>query len=205
MGVLEAWAGVAVLVMAVGARPVSAQDYEALWAAGATYEEFRDGVEARRSLWDRNTERARVPEALLERARSVPGSWRLLVVAFDRCSDSVSTIPYLAALVERVGGLALRIVSPDEGRAVLAAYRTPDGRSATPTVVLLDDGGRPAGAWVERPRELQSWFIRNPDGLSHDERYFQKMEWYARDAGVSTMEEIVALLRSHGSREKGAQ
>ncbi|MDX1673711.1 MAG: thioredoxin family protein [Longimicrobiales bacterium] len=205
VGVFGVAAGAAVLAVAVGASPVAGQDYEGLWAAGVPYEEFRDGVEARRSLWERNTERAQVPASLLERARSVPGSWRLLVVATDRCSDSVSTLPYIAALVERVDGLALRIVPPDEGRAVMAAYRTPDGRSATPTVVLLDDAGRPAGAWVERPSELQSWFNRNPDGLSHDERYFQKMAWYARDAGVSTVEEVVELLVNQVSRERGTQ
>lgn len=186
----------AVIAGVVAAAPVAAQDHAELWAAGETYEAFREGITARRSLWQRNTEQARVPATLLERARAVPGSWRLLVVAFDRCSDSVNTIPYIAALADSLPGLELRIIPPESGRAIMAAHRTPDGRSATPTVLLLDDDWRPAGAWVERPSELQAWYIANPDNLSHDARYFEKMEWYGEDAGESTITEIVELLEA---------
>lgn len=173
-------------------------DYAALWASGQTYDAFTMDVTARRRLWQRNTEEATVPPGLLTRARAVPGSWRLLVVAFDRCSDSVSTLPYIAALADSVPSLALRIIPPDSGRAIMAAHPTPDGRPATPTVLLLDAAWRPAGAWVERPSELQEWYIANPDGLSHDARYFEKMAWYAEDAGASTVAEVVALLEVAG-------
>ena len=192
---------VALAVLAVGAvlavpaaSAAQAPDYAALWSAGETYAGFTADVRARRTLWEGNRARAEVPADVLARARSVPGEWRLLVVAFDRCSDSVSTIPYLAELVERVDGLEMRIIPPDAGRAIMEAHRTPDGRSATPTVLLLDDDWQPRGAWVERPSELQAWYIANPDRLSHDARYFEKMEWYERDAGVSTVEEVVGLL-----------
>jgi hypothetical protein len=177
-----------------GAAQTPAPDYAALWAAGETYAGFTADIRARRTLWERNRARAEVPADVLAQARSVPGEWRLLVVAFHRCSDSVSTIPYLAELVERVDGLELRIIPPDSGRAIMEAHRTPDGRPATPTVLLLDDDGRPRGAWIERPSELQAWYIANPDRLSHDARYFEKMEWYERDAGVSTVAEVVGLL-----------
>ncbi|MGK7312486.1 MAG: thioredoxin family protein [Candidatus Longimicrobiales bacterium M2_2A_002] len=201
----ETWSGVigllAVLLLWPPAVPAQAPDYAALWAGGETYEEFTADIRARRTLWERNRARAAVPDAVLGRARSVPGSWRLLVVAFDRCSDSVSTIPYLAALVERVDGLAMRVIPPDEGRRIMEANPTPDGRPATPTVLLLDGAWRPRGAWVERPSELQAWYVANPDGLSHDARYFEKMEWYDRDAGRSTVEEVVSLLEAAAPRE----
>lgn len=173
-------------------------DYPALWEAGQSYDAFRDGVTARRSLWERNTERAHVPEDVLARARAVPGRWKLLVVAFDRCSDSVNTLPYIAELAARVDGLELRVISPDSGREIMAAHPTPDGRAATPTVLLLDDDWQPAGAWVERPSELQAWYMANPDNLSHDDQYFEKMAWYDRDAGASTIAEVVALLETAG-------
>jgi hypothetical protein len=183
------------------AAPSAAQqpDYPALWEAGADYRTFHDDARGRRALWDANTERADVPADLLARARAVPGRWRLLAVALDRCSDSVNTLPYIAALVARVDGLELRIVSPDDGRAIMEAHRTPDGRAATPTVLLLADDFTPAGAWVERPAELQAWFIENPEGLSHDRRYDRKMEWYDRDAGASTIREVVELMEAAGT------
>lgn len=181
---------------AAQAGAAAAPDYAALWASGETYEAFAAAALARRSLWLRNRERAEVPADVLARARAVPGQWRLLAVSVDGCSDSVSTIPYLAELVARVTGLELRIISPEAGRAVMEAHPTPDGRAATPTVVLLDDGWHDRGAWVERPSELQAWYLANPDGLSHDRQYFQKMEWYDRDAGASTVEEVVEMIEA---------
>lgn len=192
--------GLALTAMAPPATGLAQEpDYSALWEAGQSYDRFRQQVTARRSLWQRNTERAHVAEDVLARARAVPGRWKLLVVAFDRCSDSVSTLPYIAELVGGVAGLELRIIPPDVGQQVMAAHPTPDGRAATPTVLLLDDDWQPAGAWVERPSELQSWYIANPDNLSHDDRYFEKMAWYDRDAGASTIAEVVELLETVGS------
>lgn len=176
--------------------PVDSVDYRSLWEAGVEYHAFFDAVRGRRDLWERNTARAAVPERLLARARAVPGRWRLLVVALDRCSDSASTIPWLAALADSLATLELRVVPPDLGRAVMAANPTPDGRPATPTVVLLDERWMPVGVWVERPSELQTWFIENPEDLSHDQRHHRKMEWYDADAGRSTLREIVELLES---------
>jgi hypothetical protein len=173
--------------------------YDALWASGQTYEAFYAEARGRRSLWEHHTARAEVPEGLLVRARAVPGSWRLLAIAFDRCSDSVGTIPYIAALASRVDGFELRIIPPESGEAIMESHRTPDGRTATPTVVVLDGAGRVAGAWVERPSQLQAWYLANPDSLSHDARYFEKMLWYDEDAGVSTMTEIVALVEAAGT------
>lgn len=196
------WSGSGLLGLLAGlllwplSLPAQTPDYAALWASGETYGEFTADIRARQSLWERNRARAAVPDSVLVRARAVPGTWRLLVVAFDRCSDSVSTIPYLAELAERVDGLTMRIIPPDQGRAIMEANPTAGGRPATPTVLLLDDAWRPRGAWVERPAELQAWYDGNPDGLSHDARYFEKMEWYDRDAGRSTVEEVVSLLEA---------
>ena len=192
------WSAFSLFLATVLAAPApaaaQAPDHAALWAGGESYAAFTADIRARRTLWAGNRARAEVPADVLARARSVPGEWRLLVVAFDRCSDSVSTIPYLAELVARVDGLEMRIIPPEAGRAIMEAHRTPDGRTATPTVLLLDDDWHPRGAWVERPSELQAWYIANPDALSHDARYFEKMRWYERDAGVSTVEEVVGLL-----------
>jgi hypothetical protein len=179
-----------------GHRADQEPGYAELWEAGSDYATFLEEARGRRDLWVRNTDRAEVPPGLLQRARAVPGTWRLLVVAFDRCSDSVSTIPYIAALAARLDGVDLRIIPPELGRPIMEDHRTPDGRAATPTVLLLRDDWTPAGAWVERPAELQAWYTANPDGLSHDQRYDRKMAWYDQDGGASTMREIVELLEA---------
>lgn len=166
-------------------------DLRALWERGEPYGAFEEGARARRDAWVGNHERARVPEALAARADALEGTWRLLVVAVDRCGDSANTIPYLARLVEGADALEMRVIDPDAGRALMEAHRTPDGRAATPTVVVLDEGFRIAGCWVERPTTLQRWFLENPEGLDEDSLYARKYAWYDEDAGVSTMGEVL--------------
>lgn len=166
---------------------------EALWHGGRRYEVFHEDAKARRTLWDRNTERATVPEELLLRARSA-GAWRVLAVAVDRCSDSASTIPYVAALAAAADNIELRIVTPADARWIMEQHRTSDGRAATPTLVLLDERFEIVGAWVERPRELQDWVSANRGRLADRELLDYELDWYERDEGRSTLREIVELM-----------
>ena len=168
----------------------------ALYERGTTFEDFHANATRRRELWDANYAAATIPVPLLDRGRAVGGSWHLLAVAVDACSDSVNTIPYLALLAERVPGLELRIVDSDVGRAVMEARRTPDGRAATPTVVLLDADFDDAGCFIERPKDLQAWLAENEGRLDSDALHQGKMGWYADDAGASTVEEVVSLMEA---------
>jgi hypothetical protein len=132
---------------------------------------------------------------MVARARALPARRKLLVVAEASCSDSVSTIPFLAKLVETAADtLELRVVDRHAGRAVMEEHRTPDGRAATPTVVILDEHGKFIAAWSERPAELQTWYMEKKPVLTQGELLAQKMKWYAADGGRSTVAEIVALL-----------
>lgn len=173
---------------------VTAPTLEELYRSGTTFPDFLAAATNRRELWHSNWTRAAVPDVLLTRARAVPGHWRILAVAVDGCSDSVNTIPYIAKLVELVDGLELRIVDSKQGREVMEAHRTPDGRAATPTVLLLRDDWSEAGAWVERPSHLQNWYIENRDTLESGALFEQKMKWYDEDAGAETVREIVEML-----------
>ena len=108
-------------------------------------------------------------------------------------SDSVNTLPYIARLVDATPTLEMQIVDSDVGRFVMSSYRTPDDRGATPTVVILDEHNEFVGAWIERPAELQDWWLANPD-IRVSEKVRQKQVWYDEDAGEQTLQEILALI-----------
>lgn len=172
------------------------EELREIYESGRSYTDFLDNATRRTELWHGNSEKAEgIDPDLVRRARAVGGSWRFLAVAVDSCSDSVSTIPYLAELVARVEGLDMRIVDSRVGRDIMESHRTPDGRGATPTVLLLDADFEEAGCFIERPFSLQSWIMEN-DGLSRDEVYEWKMEWYAEDSGAETVETFVEMLEA---------
>jgi hypothetical protein len=180
--------------------PVDPDAYRELWEAGQTWDAFLADAESRRELWLENwTVSEGIDVAAVERARAAGGSWHVLAVAIDGCSDSVSTIPFLARLASQVDGLELRIVDSAEGAWIMEAHPTPDGRPATPTVMLLGPDFEEHGCFIERPTPLQTRIIENPDGLGQREIFDFKMGWYAEDRGATTVAEFVEILEAAAS------
>jgi len=175
----------------------------ALYDAGQSWTEFLGAARARRAQWLENAARPLAPADAVARARALPGRWRLLVVAVDSCSDSVNTIPFLAQLVAAVPQLDLRVITPSAGRALMEARRTPDGRAATPTVIVLDETGAEAGCWIERPAALQAIAIAAGAGGGTPAFAARKASWYESDAGSSTVAEVVGVLERAAAGARG--
>lgn len=166
------------------------------YEGGVTFASFLERAERRKDQWSANYRNAVVPDALAARARAIGGSWRLLVVAVDGCSDSVNTIPYIAKLIEGVPGIEMRIVDNEAGKGIMESHRTPDGRPATPTVILLDAAFVERGCFIERPAALRQWMADRKAKSGDDGLFAGKMEWYDADKGGETMTEIVAMLEA---------
>jgi hypothetical protein len=168
---------------------------EAVYQRGKTYQAFLAGADSRREMWLRNSAKGKVDAEALRLGRSLGAGWRLLVVLEDACGDSANTIPYVASLVDSLGGkVEMRLVNSTEGRWVMERYRTRDGRAATPTIVLLNPEGEMAGCWVERPAPLAAWERAESSKLSQQEFVRQKFAWYDRDGGAETQREVVAMV-----------
>jgi len=180
----------------IGIESAANEELERLYRSGVDFAEFYAHADRRRELWTRRYERGTVDPALVERARSIGGRWRILAIAEAACSDSVNTIPFLALLVEAVPSLEMRVIGSAVGRPVMETHRTPDDRPATPTILLLDEAYEEAGCWVERPSELQTWAIEARPRLGDRTFLEQKMAWYEEDAGTSTVREVVEMLEA---------
>jgi hypothetical protein len=179
------------LLLAIGPAQTAAPDAAGLYDRGVTWDEFFANVNAQQGTWRTNAGRAHPSDELVDRLQKAAHGLKLLVIAEPGCSDSVNTIPYLAKLAA-LAGVEMRIVSKAIGAPVMDPHRTPDGRTATPTVILIRDG-REAGAWVERPAVLQAWFLSMTGKIDSAERQSRKLAWYDWDRGETTMAEIVAL------------
>jgi hypothetical protein len=175
---------------------VAPETLEELYRSGIPFSEFLAQADRRKEMWTDHYEGGEVTEDLISRATAIEGTWRLLAVAEDWCSDSVNTIPYLALLTEQVDGIEMRIIDSEVGREIMEAHRTPDGRPATPTVILLNEAYEEAGCWVERPSKLQTWALGNRPNLDDREFVAQKMAWYREDGGEQTVSEILALIEA---------
>ncbi len=178
------------------AAPSGPEALRALYLEGRTFQEYLEAADFRQDEWQAWYADAEVPDSLLARARAVPGTWRILAISADWCGDSIRNLPYLARLAEQVDGLELRFVSTGPARRVQAGYRAPDGRVATPTVLMLNDAFEEKGCWIERPAELQSYYLANKDSVDEDALHDHMIDWYEDDRGVSVLAEIVERLEA---------
>lgn len=176
--------------------PLGADTLQSTYQRGIPYAEFLSKAEGRRELWLSNTEGARLAPEMLQRTRALGGQWYILAVTVDACSDSVSTLPYLAQLAQEAENVEIRVVAPTWGQFLMDAHRSPDGRATTPTVILLDAEFHQVGCWVEQPSGLQSWWLDPNPQESSEERFARKMAWYENDGGRETVREVVEILEA---------
>ncbi len=189
---------VACLADPAGVPAVRSDSLVRLYEGGRTWAEFFEAAKARKPMWTDNYQAGAPDSAVVDRAKAVGGQWRILAVAEDWCGDSANTVPYLVRLSEQVPGLEIRIANSKDGRWLMERHRTPDGRAATPTIVLLDPAGAERGCLVERPLKLREWVSENKPKLSDDDFQKAKMTWYREDRGRETVQEMVSLLEAAG-------
>ena len=175
--------------------------YRQLFETGEAFPDFVSRADRRKEQWERNYAGA-ATDALVARVTKAGSGWRLLVVTVPGCSDSVNSVPYLASLVERLPGVQMRLINSSAGRAVMEAHRTPDGRPATPTVILLDESFNERGCWIERPASLLAWMAEQQGKVSDTDLFDGKMKWYDVDRGASSLDEIVAMIEAAARGER---
>lgn len=171
--------------------------------AAPTFDEYLATTEKNRDLWHTMSRLARVPDDLAARAAAVPGRWHLLVLSEDWCGDAVNTVPILARLAELVPSVELRVLGRDANPDLMDAHLSPGGARAIPVVMVLDEEFEEQGWWGSRPGQLQEWFDAVGRSMTKEERYPLIRQWYARDRGRTTVEEVVALMERGAAVEAG--
>lgn len=181
-------------------------DYRKKWEQAAPFAHWVDKAEKNAELWRGLARRATVSDDAVREVSSLDGSWKLLVLSEDWCSDAVSTLPFVARLAESSPNIEMRVLARDDHMDVMLEHRTPrpavgtepsGWSNAIPVVIVLDGDFEERGWWGPRPAELQRWFWTEGQSLTtKQERGRYLRTWYARDRGVTTTQEILGLLNT---------
>jgi hypothetical protein len=182
------------LAGSLGVAAVRPVDYTALWDGAKRFDQFLSSVKSREAQWKSRFANAAIDADVLSRTRALNEKRRLLVIAEDRCHDSAWAVPYIAKLAAAAPERLELRVTGREAFTEIRDYRTPDGRLATPTVIVLNESNEPLAGWVERPAALHAWVKEKRGSMSSAELQAEQEKWYSEDAGRSTIREIVALL-----------
>jgi hypothetical protein len=160
---------------------------------GETFADFLLRPITNKGLWDGVTKRVEIPLELSARVEALGGHWHLLVLSEDWCGDAVNIVPIVSKLADSVSNMDLRILARDENLDIMEAHLTGKSRSI-PIVILLNESFDECGWWGPRPFALQKWVTEEGMSLPKDERYKFVRTFYARDRGLTTSTEIVAML-----------
>jgi hypothetical protein len=173
-------------------------DFASLWGKATPWHVYlRPGME-HYELWQAIYDRAMVPGWALE--GFIPGSVRkLLVLAADWCGDAANTVPVLARLADLVPGMELRALERDAFPEVMGEYLT-NGTRSIPIAIALDGEFRELGHWGPRPAALQEWVLANKKMIPSPKRYAYARRWYAKDAGESTLRELLEAVTAQSPR-----
>lgn len=169
--------------------------------SGLTFSAFLESARANKELWGAVYAHAHVHDAAVARALATGRTWHLMVLAEDWCGDAVNTVPVIARLTERAHNIDLRILPRDAHLDVMDAHLTAGTRSI-PIAIVLDADYNETGYWGPRPSALQAWVVTEGRLLDKAARYKEVRRWYARDRGVSTVDEVLARITA-GDTGKG--
>ena len=176
---------------------LGAPDRSASWDAGESFESFLASAEDLVQLWTSTYSRATVPDEFIERAAALPGEWKLLALSADWCIDAAPVLPFVVRLAEAVPTLEFRTLDRDDHLELMDEHLT-NGRSRSiPIVILLDGEGKERGWWGPRPADLQAWVMSDEaQAMENGERYKRVRQWFARDKGRTTLNEIVTMMET---------
>jgi hypothetical protein len=168
---------------------------KARYCDGETFADFMARPIANHDLWAGILHHVIIPIELSARVEALGGHWHLLILSEDWCGDAVNIVPIVAKLAESVSNMDLRILARDENLDIMDSHLTGTSRSI-PIVILLNKKFEECGWWGPRPRALQKWVTEKGTLLPKNERYREIRTFYARDRGLTTMEELVAMLEA---------
>jgi hypothetical protein len=172
---------------------VGTESLKERYAGALTFGEMVDAARANVALWRGVHAHARVPEDALARVTALGGRWHLLVLSEDWCGDAVNIVPVIARLTELAPNVDMRLLARDQNLDLMDAHLT-NGSRSIPYAIVLDDEYVERGTWGPRPRALQEWALGEGLLLPKEQRYSKVRQWYARDRGVTTLDELVTVL-----------
>jgi hypothetical protein len=162
------------------------------YLAAKTFDEFLAGGPKHTELYRVLRSRATAPDSFAQRIASTGRQWHLLVISEEWCNDAVNLLPWLEAMVKTAPQLDMRFI---EHLDLMDQHLTNGTSRAIPVVLVLDDTYHEVGWWGPRPRAMQLWHMSpEAQSLTKEERYKELRARYARDRGMSTMEEVTQLI-----------
>lgn len=138
-----------------------------------------------------------VPAEIAEKLNSLEQSYLFLVITEGWCGDAAQLLPVMNKMAEATDKITLKTVLRDENTELMDAYLTNGARSIPKLIVLNADTLEPVASWGPRPAEAAKLVVdlEAQYGAVTEEVKVALQKWYLHDKGISSMNEILSLLK----------
>ncbi|OIQ21673.1 MAG: thioredoxin family protein [Flavobacterium sp. MedPE-SWcel] len=138
----------------------------------------------------------KITPEVIEKLKGLKCNYTLLVISEGWCGDAAQIMPVMDKMVSENENLNLRIVLRDDNSELMDGFLTNGGR-AIPKLILLDAADNTVlGDWGPRPTGGAQLIkdAKEKFGVVNEDAKTALQKWYLKDKGLSTMQEIMALL-----------
>ncbi len=149
----------------------------------ADYAEYTRLNWARTQRWIKSLE----VSSAFDHVVTSPQEWILITEPW--CGDAAHSVPVIQKIAEKNPLVSLRYELRDAAPHRIEEYLT-NGSKSIPKLIVKNQQGEDIFTWGPRPKACQEVFL----SMDKEEAKVELQKWYNADRGVSTQEELLALL-----------
>ncbi|MCR5861414.1 thioredoxin family protein [Flavobacterium sp. J372] len=136
-----------------------------------------------------------------EALKNLKKEYTLLVISEGWCGDAAQILPVMNKITEATPKLEMEIVLRDDNPQLMDEYLTNGARSIPKLILIEKETNTVRGSWGPRPHGALQLVLdyKEKHGVFDMDAKTALQKWYLEDKGLSTVEEIVLLLKTADS------
>lgn len=142
-----------------------------------------------------------LPDEAKEALKNLKKEYTLLVISEGWCGDAAQILPVMNKITEAAPKLEMEIVLRDDNPQLMDEYLTNGARSIPKLILIEKETNTVRGSWGPRPHGALQLVLdyKEKHGVFDMDAKTALQKWYLEDKGLSTVEEIVLLLKTADS------
>ncbi|MFV8324413.1 thioredoxin family protein [Flavobacterium sp. ZS1P14] len=148
---------------------------------------------------DRLDKTMRIPEENSLKLKNLTREYIWLVISEGWCGDAAQILPILNQMtIVSENKIEMKIVLRDENEELMKLFLTNKKRAIPKLIVIDRETGSVLGSWGPRPKGAKDLIddYKKEFGVIDEKTKTELQLWYLKDKGLSTQEEIIALLQN---------
>jgi Thioredoxin len=148
---------------------------------------------------DRLDKTMRISDENSLKLKNLNGDYIWMVISEGWCGDAAQILPILNKMtIASEDKIEMKIVLRDENEELMKLFLT-NKKRAIPKLIIIDrETGSVLDSWGPRPKGATNLIndYKNKFGVINEKAKIELQLWYLKDKGLSTQEEITALMQN---------